>query len=151
MRDVRNSYIWPQNMAKDFFHQHLKSALITDGWTITHDPYYLKVDNVTYPIDVAAERIIAAEKGFEKIAVEVKSFLRDSMVNEFHGALGQYLTYDTNIVLQEPDRLVYLAITEKIYESMAKTRAIINSLERFNVRLIIFDPEKKEITAWIKF
>ena len=28
-------------MAKDLYHDAVKAALETDGWTITHDPYYL--------------------------------------------------------------------------------------------------------------
>ena len=28
-------------MAKDIYHQHVKDALVKDGWVITHDPYYL--------------------------------------------------------------------------------------------------------------
>lgn len=138
-------------MAKDFFHDHVRRALENDGWTITHDPYYLKIDEVNYPIDLGAERIIAAERGEDKIAVEVKSFLRDSMVNEFHTALGQYLDYETNLPFQEPDRQIYLAIAEKVFRMMLKTRAIVNSLERFSIKVLIFDPMKKEITEWKRF
>lgn len=29
-------------MAKDFFHNTVKTALQKDGWTITHDPYPLR-------------------------------------------------------------------------------------------------------------
>ena len=61
-------------MAKDLIHDVVKKALIADGWTITHDPYYLKANPHTLKIDLGAERLIAAEKGTEKIAVEIKSF-----------------------------------------------------------------------------
>ena len=27
-------------MAKDIYHNLVKQALINEGWTITHDPYY---------------------------------------------------------------------------------------------------------------
>jgi XisH protein len=30
-------------MAKDIFHEIVKEALIKDGWTITHDPYQVKM------------------------------------------------------------------------------------------------------------
>ena len=30
--------------AKDKYHEHVKEALIKDGWTITHDPYVIKFD-----------------------------------------------------------------------------------------------------------
>ncbi|MGB7441674.1 MAG: element excision factor XisH family protein [Coleofasciculaceae cyanobacterium] len=29
-------------MAKDLFHQQVKTALIKDGWTITHDPFIIR-------------------------------------------------------------------------------------------------------------
>lgn len=114
-------------MAKDVFHNDVRIALERDGWTITHDPYYLKIDEVSYPIDLGAEQPIGAEKAGQKIVVEVKSFLRESLVNEFHTALGQYLDYETNLPFQEPDREVYLAVTIKIFRQMLKTRAIVNS------------------------
>lgn len=100
---------------------------------------------------MGAEQIIGAERGGERIAVEVKSFLRDSLVNEFHTALGQYLDYETNLPYQEPDRQVFLAIADKVLRQMLKTRAILNALERFNIRLLVFDPEKKEIVEWKRF
>ncbi len=28
--------------ARDFYHDHVRNALIKDGWTITDDPYILK-------------------------------------------------------------------------------------------------------------
>ncbi|MGK7919083.1 MAG: element excision factor XisH family protein, partial [Trichodesmium sp.] len=60
-------------MAKDIFHQQVKNALIKDGWNITHDPFTIRISEaVKLHIDLAAENAIAAEKGSEKIAVEIK-------------------------------------------------------------------------------
>jgi hypothetical protein len=50
-------------MAKDLYHDVVKKALINEGWTVTHDPYPLKIGSVRMFIDLGAERIIAAEKG----------------------------------------------------------------------------------------
>ena len=61
--------------AKDATHFIVKHALEKDGWTITHDPYYLKVGGVEFYIDLGAETIIAAQRNNQKIAVEIKSFL----------------------------------------------------------------------------
>ena len=33
--------------AKDRFHQAVKTGLIKDGWTITHDPLSLDMDKLT--------------------------------------------------------------------------------------------------------
>jgi hypothetical protein len=75
-------------MAKDFFHNIFKIALEKDGWTITHDPLPLRVGNIGYEVDFGAEKLIAAEKSGQKIAVELKSFEGPSEVNEFHKAVG---------------------------------------------------------------
>ena len=56
-------------MAKDLFHQAVKTALIKDGWTITHDPLYLNIAEVEIYIDIGAEQLFAAEKDSKKIAV----------------------------------------------------------------------------------
>ena len=82
-------------MAKDIFHETVRKALEKDGWTITHDPYYLndKIKNIKYEIDLGAEKLLAAERDSEKIAVEIKSFTKISFRHEFHSVLGQYLIY----------------------------------------------------------
>jgi XisH protein len=47
-------------------------------------------------VDLAAEKIIAAQRDSEKIAVEIKSFVRASAISEFHTALGQFLKFRYN-------------------------------------------------------
>lgn len=49
-----------------------------DGWTITDDPFEVSSLIADLKVDLAAEKIIAAEKGPDKIAVEIKSFLEKS-------------------------------------------------------------------------
>ena len=71
-------------MAKDFFHDHVRRALENDGWAITHDPFRVEYEGDEYEMDLGAERLIAAEKGTEKIVVEIKSFLKASMTYQFH-------------------------------------------------------------------
>ncbi len=60
--------------AKDLYHGVVKTALIKDGWTITHDPYTLSAGFKDAFVDIGAERTLAAERGNERIAVEIKSF-----------------------------------------------------------------------------
>ena len=101
--------------AKDIFHQSVRKALEKDGWLITHDPLHLKIDDIEFYIDLGAERIIAAEKAESKIAVEIKSFLGTSEVKEFHLAVGQILNYRFALKNEEPDRVLYLAIDQDVY------------------------------------
>ncbi len=91
-------------MAKDLYHEHVKQALIKDGWAITSDPYIIETEDVDYEVDLGAEKIIAAEKGKEKIAVEVKCFVASSFVYEFHRVLGQFLNYSIGIDEFEGDQ-----------------------------------------------
>ena len=94
--------------AKDIFHDKVKNALVKDGWTITDDPYSLKWDNgENLLIDLAAERVIAAEKDNEKIAVEIKSFVGASEMNDLENALGQFIFYRAILAENEPDRELF--------------------------------------------
>jgi hypothetical protein len=96
-------------MAKDLFHNTVKTALQKEGWLITHDPYQLRYGVADIYIDLAAEEAIAAEKEGRKIAVEVKSFAGGSTISEFHTALGQFLNYRIAIeVSDEPERILAL-------------------------------------------
>ena len=76
-------------MAKDRFHDAVKQALVKEGWIITDDPLSLEFGGVDLYVNLGAERLIAAQKDNEKIAVEVKSFLMPSIITGFHLALGQ--------------------------------------------------------------
>jgi hypothetical protein len=70
--------------ARDITHTVVKQALEKDGWVITHDPFYLQLDDIDLYIDLAAENLLAAEKNGRWIAVEVKSFIGASTITEFH-------------------------------------------------------------------
>src|SRR5438105_4891523 len=56
--------------ARDFCHDVAKSALIADGWTITHDSLVLQVGAKDLFVDLGAERLLAADEAAQKIAVE---------------------------------------------------------------------------------
>jgi XisH protein len=49
-------------MAKDLFHQAVRTALEKDGWTITDDPHPIRVLGFDLDVDLGAERILAAER-----------------------------------------------------------------------------------------
>jgi hypothetical protein len=76
--------------AKDIFHKSVKKALQKEQWRITSDPLKFKFREVNFQIDLGIEKIIAAEKGNEKIAIEIKSFLNPSAITDFYSALGQF-------------------------------------------------------------
>jgi len=137
--------------AKDIFHDTVRKALDKDGWTITHDMFHIKTeDGSEIVIDLAAERVIIAEKDSEKIAVEIKSFLSLSAFYEFHTALGQFLNYREVLDEYEPQRILYLAVPIETYTTLFRRKMIQRVLLRYDVRLIIFDPENEVIVSWQK-
>ena len=136
-------------MAKDRFHQVVKTALTKDGWNITHDPIKIKVGGVEMEIYLGAERLLAAERGDEKIAVEIKSFLASaSAISEFHTALGQFINYRAALRREEPERTLYLAIPELIYNSFFQLDFPASMLQENSVRLIIYNIELEQISQW---
>ncbi|MEH2358165.1 XisH family protein [Nostoc sp.] len=138
-------------MPKDVFHQQVKKALIKDGWIITHDPFTIRISEaIKLQIDLAAENAIAAERNTEKIAVEIKSFIADSDISEFHTALGQYLNYCQALEEQEADRILYLAVPSETYQNFFQLPFVQRALQRYQVKLIVYDPKQEEIRQWIR-
>lgn len=135
--------------AKDKFHNVVKTALQKDEWVITDDPLRIPIDKITNMyIDLAAEKLIVADKKGEKIAVEVKSFLGASNLSEFHTALGQFINYRYALEDFEAERILYLAIPLKTYEEFFTTPFVQSVVERSNINLLIFDPDKEEVVQW---
>lgn len=95
---------------KDTFHDIVRRALEKDGWTITHDPLLLRYELGNLYIGLGAEKVLAAKRDGQKIAVEVKSFLQNSAVSEFHAALEQFISYRILLAEQYPDYVLYLAV-----------------------------------------
>lgn len=108
--------------AKDKFHSQVREALEREGWVITHDPYYMQIGRKRSLIDLAAEMPIAAEKEGRKIAVEIKSFLGKSELDELENALGQYGVYHSVLRRREPERQLYLALPKKLRELLFDER-----------------------------
>ncbi len=138
--------------ARDIFHDAVRQALVKDQWLVTHDPYWIKFadSEINVYIDLAAERMIAAEKEGEKIAVEIKSFVGNSFMAEFHEALGQFLDYRVALREKEPERHIYLAITLDMYHAFFTRRFIQTVCQEYQVKLLIFDPQKEEVSLWKK-
>jgi hypothetical protein len=134
---------------KDVFHEIVKTALIKDGWTITHDPLTLTIGIRKVFIDLAGERLLAAEKNGEKIAVEIKSFLGESEVEELEKAIGQYILYRRILREDEPDRQLYLAVEEETYKSFFSEPIADLIITSEQIHLIVFSETKEEIIQWI--
>ncbi len=138
-------------MAKDIYHPHVKEALIKDGWTISHDPYYLDIDNpAPLEIDLGTEKLISAEKGTEQIVVEVKSFLNKSLTYDFHLAYGQFRIYRRGLSKTDPERVLFLAMAKDVYIEIQQRSFYMDLIRDENINLLIFDPLNKIVDTWIK-
>lgn len=138
-------------MARDVFHALVRSALEQEGWTITHDPFPLiQRREGGLQTDLGAEKLIVAQKGIEKIAVEVKSFVHISILHDFLLAVGQFFVYRKLLVKTEPDRTLYVALPDFVYARVVKfewAREVINELQ---MKFILYNTNSMSITAWKK-
>jgi len=105
-------------MSRDIVHDLVKNALIKDGWRITHDPFPIEFGIRKVFADLGAEKLIAAEKGEQKIVVEIKSFIGISLVTELERALGQFVLYKSWLSRSKPERILYIALGHDIFDEL---------------------------------
>src|SRR6476620_9917165 len=129
--------------ARDLFHDAVKKALQKEEWEITADPLIVKIQGVKFEIDLAAEKILAAEKLGQKIAVEIKSFLNNSAITDFHLALGQFLNYRLALHIKEPNRTLYLAVPFDTFDSLFQEPFIQEAVNVYQLKLVVYDPQKE--------
>lgn len=135
--------------AKDIFHESVKKALQKEQWIITNDPLKFEFGEVNFQIDLGAEKIIVAEKGNEKIAIEIKSFLNPSAITDFYSALGQFLSYRLALARYEPQRLLYLAVPLDTYKTFFQLEFTKTAIKQYQVPLIVYNPVDEVIIQWI--
>lgn len=120
-----------------------------DGWTITHDPMMLSWGKANVYVDLGAQRMLAAEKADRKIAVEIKSFIGPSPIEDLRNALGQYVLYHDILMRIEQSRRLYLAVHKDAYEDLFEDPIGQLLLENQRLCLLVFDPHTEEIQKWI--
>lgn len=137
--------------AKDVHHDAVRAALEKAGWTITADPLRLTLGKRAIFIDLAAERLLAAVRGDDRIAVEVKSFLGPSDLRELELALGQYTIYDRILKQVDPGRTLWLAVSREIHEGLLSEAVgdLLLNDATLGLRVLVFDPGGEEVVQWI--
>jgi hypothetical protein len=98
---------------------------------------------------LGAEKLFTAEKEGRKIAVEIKSFLSNSLIHDLEEALGQYILYSNILEEQEPERLLYLAVTKVIFNDFFSEPICQLIMRKTVIKLIVFDSQKEEVYQWI--
>jgi XisH protein len=134
--------------AKDIYHDAVCTALIKDGWKITDDPLILKIGGRSVFVDLGAEKLIAAERGSDRIAVEIKSFISPSPISDLEIAWGQFFMYARALQKKDPERHLYLAVRRNTFETLFQEEVGQLLLEEPGFRIIVFDSNTEEIIQW---
>lgn len=139
-------------MAKDLIHEAVKRALINDGWDVTHDPFKIELidDDRALEADLGAEKMLAANKGKDKIVVEIKTFGGSSILYKFHEALGQFIDYRDAIEEAGLDRVLYIAVSINTYAEMMEINFIKRRISKYLLKFVIIDIEDQKVERWIK-
>ncbi|MFM8006205.1 MAG: element excision factor XisH family protein, partial [Dolichospermum sp.] len=122
----------------DLYHNQVKNALTKDGWVITDDPFILEYKGLRLYADLGAEKLFAAQKMQQKIVIEIKVFNSPSLISELEKTLGQYNIYVSLIKRINPERKLYLAIPEAVYQDFFLKPAIQEGLLKTLISITIF-------------
>ena len=109
----------------------------------------MRITTIDFSIDLGAEKLIAAERAGEKIAVEVKSFLGASTISDFYVALGQFIPYREALLEKDLERVLFLAVPADTYSTFFEQRFIQKIIVQQALKLLIYDEQKEVIKAWI--
>lgn len=135
--------------ANDAIKPAVVAALVKDGWTITNDPYRIEFGTDDLYVDLGAERVlVGAERGTERIAVEIKSFMAPSLLNEFQTAFGQFLVYQTLMEDTDPERRLFVAVTDRVFDAIHLRPALRRVLEKQAVPFVLIHLDTQEVVRW---
>jgi hypothetical protein len=135
---------------RDDLHFSLRRTLEKDGWIITDDPLVLVLEKTLLKADLGAEKFFTAEKEGRKIAVEVKDFDGVSVISELEKTMGQLQLYQWALEHQEPDRELFLAISQDISIKHFQKPIFQLVVKRNKINLLVYEPEQEVILQWIK-
>jgi hypothetical protein len=99
--------------------------------------------------DLGAEKFFTAEKQGRKIAVEVKDFDTPSVMSELEKTMGHLQLYQWALEMQEPERRLFLAVSQVIYIKHFQKPIFQLAVQRNKINRLIYDPNQKVILQWI--
>ena len=134
---------------RDDLHFPLRRTLEKDGWVITSDPLILVLGETLLKADLGAEKLFTAEKEGRKIAVEIKDFDASSVISELEKTMGQLQLYQWALEEQEPERQLFLAISQAVYISQFQRPIFQIAIQRNKINLLIYVPDQEVIVKWI--
>jgi hypothetical protein len=143
---------------RDAIHNIIRQALVKEGWEITDDPYVISYGERFLFIDLPARldvlngiagRFIGARRGSSRIAVEIKEFRGNSAIADLEQAIGQYVLYQLLLKQVDPDRELYLAVTDKTFEGIFSEPIGELVMRELPMKLLIVDVKAVEVKRWI--
>jgi XisH protein len=134
---------------RDSLHFSVRRTLEKDGWTITDDPLILVLEKTLLKADLGAEKFFTAEKGERKIAVETKDFAVSSVISELEKTMGQLQLYQWALEEQEPERKLFLALSQVIYVKHFRKPIFQLAVRRNRINMLVYDSEQEVILQWI--
>ncbi len=69
-------------------------------------------------------------------------------MSAFHEAIGQYDNYVLALEDENPDRVVFLAIPERIYYSFFQEPFVQKVVDRKNIKLIVYETDSERLVLW---
>lgn len=99
--------------------------------------------------DLGAEQPVAATKEGRKIAVEIKSFVSLSMMDDLEKAIGQYGLYSALLSETEPEREVYLAVSEAVFVNLLDSVGGWVVIKKLSLKIIVVALDRQEVVKWI--
>ena len=144
---------------RDSIHDMVKQALIKDGWEITDDPFVMTYGERFLFVDLGAAesplphhqegRFIGAQRAGRRIAVEIKDFRGKSVLVDLEQAIGQYVLYRLILNRVEPERGLYLAITDIMFDDIFQEPIGELVITDLPLQLVIVNTETQEVQQWI--
>jgi len=135
---------------RDALHFSLRRAIEKDGWTVTDDPLVLVLRQTLLKADLGAEKFFAAEKQDRKIAVEIKEFDSASVISELEKTIGQLQLYQWALEEQEPERQLFLAVSQEVYCKHFSKQIFQLAIQRNKINLIVYDSMQEEVLQWLR-
>lgn len=144
---------------RDIIHDIVREALIKGGWEITDDPYVISYGERFLFVDLGAtatslsnqitSQFIGAERQGQRIVVEIKEFRGRSVITELEQAIGQYILYRLLLNRVDPDRNLYLAVTDLIYAELFSEPIGELVISDLPLQLLVVNIAQAEIQQWI--
>jgi len=135
---------------RDSIHDAVRESLENDGWIITDDPLKVRTGGTFFRMDLGAEKVIIAERGTTKIAVEIKSLTKVSLIYDFYEAFGQYMFYRDAFSDEAIDRTIYMAVSELGWKRIQRIPFILKRIKQYQIKMIVVDLYKNQLIEWIE-